>query len=324
MRQGNASVAQDVAPENLPKASPWINDLYALSQLVSPMLIYTIEGCRVGNQGTLLRLPSLFMLGILFHGIGRIAPLYAIVSVLQASHSPAGRFVHLEVAKALLPALTLSYLFLTCATLITTRNSRLDWRTLSQYTPAVFSLWTTVLSSGLKKWRRRERSFNLDAGKHSVSKTEKNELPQRLQELRLDSYNDNDIAVLRYVYYCAFAVQAGFHIAMLADSFYHFNTSTTGLFEHLLNPYKTNMSLQAPPFEPSFFLMYDSGAVVGHLSLGLFCIWDLRRLGYTSTVDALKPAMAFVIGQIILGPGAALAALWEWRESVISGMSTFN
>ncbi len=60
---------------------------------MAPILIYTIEGHRIGNSGTALALPVLVLGAMPFMGIERVAPIHAILSALFARELPTGRFV---------------------------------------------------------------------------------------------------------------------------------------------------------------------------------------------------------------------------------------
>jgi len=53
----------------------------------------------------------------------------------------------------------------------------------------------------------------------------------------------------------------------------------------------------------------------------LYTIWDLGALGYVASAQAWKVALCAIVGQVILGPGAAYAGLWWWRENVLADLA---
>lgn len=52
------------------------------------------------------------------------------------------------------------------------------------------------------------------------------------------------------------------------------------------------------------------------ISTTFYCgaaVWDLNRVGQTS-VNIYKACIILVLGSVVVGPGAAMAACWYWRE----------
>jgi hypothetical protein len=289
---------------------PRIHTVYFLSQLISPLLIYTIEGHRVGNQATFLALPGLFNLAMQLFGICRIAPVHAIVSAYSSFDSPAGRSVPTEVAKSLVPAITLAYLVPTILMIIPTSNTR-AWQSLVafwQITPPLVSVATSIFSVALKKWRRHiETTENSDQTSEGV----------------LDRYKDKDVTILKSVYQYAFAVQATVHIATLLYSYLNPDISIAKTFFDLPNPLKDNWNLTGVADKISVFFKFDFAiAMSSIIAHNLYTIWDMRRSGFSTTRQSIKAAVAVAIGQVLVGPGATWAGLWSWRESTISGLST--
>ncbi|CAI4212079.1 unnamed protein product [Parascedosporium putredinis] len=62
-----------------------------------------------------------------------------------------------------------------------------------------------------------------------------------------------------------------------------------------------------------------SAAVIA--TSNLYTIWDLRRLGYTSTSSAIKTTLKVALGQVLVGPSATWALLWRWREQTLLRLS---
>ncbi|KAF4509317.1 hypothetical protein G6O67_005582 [Ophiocordyceps sinensis] len=295
-----------------------IHIVYALSQLVSPLLIYTVEGYRVGNHGTLLSLPSLYLSAMQVLGVGRIAPLYAVLASLQSFQHPAGRFVGPDVARALMPALILAFVIPAVMMLALAKDTDF-WRS----SPLVFSATTAMLSSGLKRRRQRRR----DGTQQTDVVQEKQHRQQ--SDSPLDRYKDDDVPILKSVYHYAFAVQATVYLATLGYSCSHPDVSLAKLLLATPSPFKVlnkgqlNKGQVFP--ETPWISRYDMGfAAVGFVGQGLYAIWHLRRLGHVTSKDAAVSGLAFICGHVVFGPGATLAGLWSWRESVISGLSTLN
>lgn len=63
------------------------------------------------------------------------------------------------------------------------------------------------------------------------------------------------------------------------------------------------------------FVKYDFAFAAGAILLwGLYSVWEVRRAGFTTTREAVAAAVAVVVGQVLVGPGATYAGLWWWRE----------
>ncbi|KAI1408058.1 FAD binding domain protein [Hypoxylon sp. FL1857] len=277
-----------------------------LSQLISPLLIYTIEGNRVGNQGTLLSLPSLFTAGMQVQGIGRIGPIHAILSSIFTHELPPGRALPVTVARSLIPAITLGFVIPTILIFVPTPNARVwqHWLALWQFAPPLFSVLTNVFSAGLKRWQR---------GNKSVIEYD--------EEHDFDCYNKKEVPILKSVYTYAFAVQATAHISTLLYAWTHPGISIAKTFFGLPNPFTPNWNLPTLSAKAATFIKYDMAlATVSFVGSNLYSIWDMRRLGYIKTREASKAALAVIAGQFLVGSGATWAGLWYWREDKLASL----
>ncbi|GLA44396.1 hypothetical protein AnigIFM63309_003158 [Aspergillus niger] len=276
-----------------------------LPQLISPLLIYTIEGYRLGNQGSLLALPSLFTAGMQVQGIGRMAPLHAILSAIFETESIPGRTVPKEVAMSLVPAVTLGFVLPTIMSLWPTANvpAWQHWVALWQFAPPLVNLLTALFSAGLRRlWQR-----------HS---------PPDEHEKDFERYKKRDVPALQRAYMHAFAVQSTVHIATMAYAWSHPDISIAKTFFGLPNPFKADWNLASASQQVATFFRYDAvTALAGYVGGNLYSVWELRRLGYIKTSSAVKAALAVVAGQVLVGPGATWAALWSWREGVIADLA---
>ncbi|RYP49832.1 hypothetical protein DL768_004524 [Monosporascus sp. mg162] len=277
-----------------------------LLQLISPLLIYTVEGYRVGHQGTPLSWPSLFSVGMQVQGIGRMAPLYAILNSFLTHESPTGRFVFPEVVRSLIPAITLGYVIPTVMVFAPTPNVRAwqNWVAIWQFAPVLFNVFARIFSIGLQKWKRGCQS------------------PTKSEERGLDRYETHDVPLLKSVYTYAFAIQAMAHITSLAYAWHHPSLSIRNTFFSLPNLLRADWSLPSPEAKLAVFFKYDMlFAVISFVGSNLYSIWDLRRLGYIKTKEAVKAALSVVAGQFLVGSGATWAGLWYWREGKIASLS---
>lgn len=275
-----------------------------LPQLISPILIFTIEGYRRGNAATPLVLPSLFNAGMQVQGIGRMAPLHAVLSAFFPSSGPAGRPIPLEVARSLIPAVTLGFLIPTIMLLATNHNKAawFNWVALWQFAPPMVNVLTYLFSKGLKKWDSTSDDVKQEEKKISA----KDELVR-------------DVATLKSVYIYAFAVQATAHIATMAYGWHHTGLSLADIFFKFPTPFNPDWKLPSLTAQLSSFFKYNMAfAVAGYVGGNLFSIWDLRRQGYVKTREAVTAALSVVAGQFLVGPGATWAGLWYWREDKVA------
>ncbi|CAH0023459.1 unnamed protein product [Clonostachys rhizophaga] len=278
-----------------------------LFQLVSPLLIYTIEANRVGNQGTPLALDLLYSFGMQVQGIGRIGPLHAALQAVFTHERPTGRHVPVETAKALIPAITLGYVIPTIMVFARTPNT-VAWQhalALWQFAPPLVGLLTRGISSLLKSYQR------------GIGKSEEDDKDG------LERYKNTDVPILNSVYTYAFAAQATVHIASMLYAWAHPELSIFKTFFQVPNPFKPDWNLPTVGAKLGVFFKYDMLlASAASIASGLYSIWDLRRLGYVETKDALIAGASTIAGQLLVGPGATWAGLWYWRENRLAGLTT--
>ncbi|OLN86642.1 FAD-dependent urate hydroxylase 3 [Colletotrichum chlorophyti] len=296
-------------------AGPTAHLIYLLAQMISPNLIYTIEANRVGNRGTPLASPFLIF-GIM--GIAALAgtqQYWTIISVLFGHVLPTGRSVPLEVAHSLTPALALGFVLPAVLMFLPVPNTKIrqDWNALWQFGTFLFISLTDIFARVLRwHWRRTSASLNTVADpKTNHADTE------------FERYRNRDAAALQSAYICACAVQSVSHFATLLYVYYHpdlfvldffrfpspwSNWSSLGLSLWILNVLKYDLAL------------YVAGSVV----YSLYAIWKLRQMGYITNRECATAVLCVILGQPLLGSGAAWAALWYWREGVFLRLSTLN
>lgn len=271
-----------------------------LSQLMSPLLIYTVEGYRVGHRRNILALPILFTVGTQVFGAGRVIPVYATLHTLFRFNNPASRFVGTEVVYALGLAFILAcgvpaFLFLTSEA---TDTTVLENETLWQYLPVLFSA-CTLGSSSVISWFKKGKTNRVEKPGDKRGQARERKAPVERDEASFERYYDADVPILKSVYMGVFAFQASVHFGQLL----------TLVFDHRM------------PLHSSLVWSPAHAALCSH---NIYCIWDLRRRGYVTTGRAVKAALGIVAGQVIYGSGATWTGLWVWREGAISGLSTMH
>jgi hypothetical protein len=243
-------------------------------------------------------------------GIGRIAPIYAALFALFSLETPLGQAVPLRVAECLIPAITIAFVILTVMALSPSPNMRAwhGWNGIWQIAPPLFSALLALSSAVLRKWRTYQHSPSKktqEGEQHSTAPTPGDVLP-----------------TLKTVYTYAFAVQATAHIASIAYAYHHPDTTITGTFFTLSNPFSDDWNFSSIGETMAALLRWDMVlAVTAFLYSNLYSIWDLRRLGYATTREALNAAMLVLAGQVVVGSGATWAGLWCWREWRIAAIS---
>ncbi|KAI9172673.1 FAD-dependent monooxygenase adrH [Paramyrothecium foliicola] len=283
-------------------------------QLISPLLIYNIEGSRRAHLAGPLSLPSLFSVGMQLNGIGRIAPLYAILSAFSSADSPAARAVPLEFARSLIPAVTLGFLIPTVMSLLPNPNigALNAWHGLWQFAPPFFNVLSNIISRTLRRYE------SIQPNKPS----EKHQSPENTRSA--ERYRTDDIPLLKTVYTFAFAVQATAHITSIAYAWHHPDVSLASTFFELPNPFRTEWNLPTLYDKLATFLKYDMIlAVAAIVGSNLYSVWNLRSLGYIKTGEAVRAAVGIIVGQFAVGSGATWAGLWYWREEKLASSASF-
>ncbi|KAI8622900.1 FAD binding domain protein [Xylariaceae sp. FL1651] len=290
---------------------PWV---YVLSQLLSPLLIITIEGYRIGNIFSFINFPIAFTVAIPFLGIGRVATIHALLSILLGFNGITGRYVGREVTRALVPAITITYIIPTILafTAQTTTNFAQVWVSSWHFAPSLFSILTTAFVFAQSWYKAR-------VGTGTTTPT-----ADEIRASALERYKNPDAPMLQAVYYYAFAVQSTVHISILVKTILEAYTSmsTLGMDQADLsygNWDALNFLWANEIFKNDFSLAFSV-----MLIYQLYAIWNLRQQGYVKTNTAISAVTGILAGQILIGPGATWALLWSWRESVLCGLSTLT
>ena len=253
-------------------------------QLVTPVVIYMLEGYRLGNGGTPLALPSLFVLAIYFQGLHRVAPIYAIFHAFMGLDLPTGRYVQPGVIFSLLVALVVLLVASACSA-----SDYETWGAITHAVPQTTAGIAFLLSYGLQNWIQK-----------SLSRAAQG-------EFAFERYKDKDLSLLKFTYACIGSVQAAFHIRLVVLPM--LGTTAPSSLWWVLGSEPVPM----PVLDISGYL----SEMVFFLS-NLYSIWNLRRLGFITTNQLLLTSLIYAGGQLAVGSRAAWMGIWYWREIVFA------
>lgn len=279
--------------------SQYLQCVYFLINLLPAVFIMTVESYRNGNWLSPVSLPVVF--GIVYQtmGAGKILPLYFLVSLYTSSNKvytrTTGRPIPVAVAKALVPALCLGAvlptvaMFMPHADPLAHQNAIAFWQPLPVY--VAFLTWSfSRLISMVRKSDKAETS-----------------------PFDWELFEQKDLAPLYAGYTFVFAVTAVSHAYALLYS----SSNSLNLWETFFSlPAMRDVGLTGDIFG---FFKYDMVlAMAAILVWSLYSVFELRRLGYVTTVQAVRAGLAVLAGQVVVGPGATYAGLWAWRENAIA------
>lgn len=273
--------------------------VYFLINLLPVVFIMTVESYRNGSWLSPVSLPVLYGIAYQTMGIGKILPLYFLISLYPTSNKiytrTTGRPIPAAVAKALVPALCLGAvlptvaMFMPHADPVAHQNAIAFWQPLPVYVALL--TWGFSRLIGMAEGSNKTATALLE------------------QEL----FEQKDLVPLYAGYTSVFAVSAVSHgYALLYSS-----RNSVSLWETFLNlPAVRDVGLTG---DIAAFFKYDMVlAVAAMLVWGLYSVFELRRLGYVTTAQAVRAGLAVVAGQAVVGPGATYAGLWAWRENAIA------
>ncbi|KGO65541.1 Monooxygenase, FAD-binding [Penicillium italicum] len=278
--------------------------LYFLASMMPITAIWTVEGFRPRNKWTLLATPSLWAVLYQLRGIGLIAPLYFASSTYISSgiayFSPNTRTLPESTARALLPALILGFvvptimLFLPMADALNTRQLFIA---LWQPAPVYVVVLTQVFSFVIK----------------SISSS----TPTKTGSAAADNKTNRDFPYLQTLYTVAGGVSASFHVALLLS----WAALGTNFITKTFIP--SEAFAQVATIADGVFIFFQNDFLLVAAATLLCClasVWDLYRIG-VSNVSWQMALAGLILGSLAIGPGATVAAVWYWREEVMSRTS---
>ncbi|KAK0755678.1 hypothetical protein N5P37_011769 [Trichoderma harzianum] len=274
-------------------------NLYFEGSLVQHLAVWTTEAYRRGNQYTLLAIVPVWFALSQFAGTGIYMPLYyAVYTFVSAPESywwPLYREVPLKYAQSLLWAVLVGFGLPTVALFVrwedpfTLQNVNAIW----QLSPVYVPLLCTTLAY-------------LDP----YPKTRPNQWSQ--EQLGIMP----DIRHLKRLYLITGIIGLIFHVSCFVKV--------------ILDPILTLFSVFLPDFAPGqrslgeavkYMFLIDIWAMdVATYIWTCQAVWDLKRVGRTDA-NVLKAVALIAAGNVILGPGATLCAVWYWREDQLARLN---
>ncbi|KAI3571599.1 hypothetical protein IWW34DRAFT_768508 [Fusarium oxysporum f. sp. albedinis] len=278
--------------------------------LLSTTLDWTVESYRVGSKGLLTSFPSVFGAIYQLKGIGRIAPLYHLISVCErilggSLGAIAGHSIDKEVVDSLIPALTLGFIVPNTLMLWPSENKNIWQKFIALWQP--FPVYVGLLTTGLSSVLRKQRAATAVTQPEKKHNKESQEVGKRKEETH---------SVLRFVYTAGVATAALVHLWSL----YHISSSSDLSFSSVFGKFGFLVSRtygSGPEDGILAFLQRDmflNAASV--LANSIYRTLDLRRLGYITTKEAVSASLAVLAAQPVVGPAAAHIGFLGWREEV--------
>ncbi|GME30130.1 putative FAD binding domain protein [Neofusicoccum parvum] len=261
--------------------------LYFMIMLIPMALIWTIESYR----------PVVFGAVYQVFGIGKVAPIYYLISIYTSSNilytRTTGRPIHSSVAHALLPALCIGYILPTALMFLPYTDPSIHQTMVALWQP--FPIYVAALTWGIASIIRHTNPT---------------------QPLHLEMFEQKDLTPLQASYSFAFGVTALTHLASL---FYIFASSSLSIAEVFFN--LPGPATPASAAAKSVFAFFKWDMVLCFAAALVYCLYsvfELRRVGYITTEQAARAAVLTVAAQSVVGPGAAYAGVWAWREGVVA------
>jgi hypothetical protein len=257
--------------------------------------------------------------------IGRTGPIFFLLGIYSTQNGISSRRVPIEVAKSILPAITLGFLIPSALMLLPLGDSFLRQNAIAywQFVPAYCAALTTFLSRfGFQKVHYASTVKPEKKGKERKLSAFEHTMPKRNQDYEdsFSEYAKDDVPHLKSAYAVAFVVCTLMHVGILAYLALGLNPALTlsSVFLNLPSIF-SDWDLLDPLLSWSILFKYDMWFYFASLFVYLmYTVWDLRRLGYVTNVQAAKALLAIVVGQVLVGPGAVYAGVWWWKEDVVA------
>jgi hypothetical protein len=132
-----------------------------------------------------------------------------------------------------------------------------------------------------------------------------------------ESESNRDIPHLQTLYAVAGCVSACFHAALLLS----WAALGTNFITRAFVP--SDAFVQVSTLADGVFVFFQNDFLLVAAATLLWClasVWDLYRLG-ASNVSWQIALAGLILGSAVIGPGATVAAVWYWREEVMSRTS---
>lgn len=136
-------------------------------------------------------------------------------------------------------------------------------------------------------------------------------------------YTKREMSALKNTYAFVFASSALIHISIVLYAWLEGGLPALWrLFGDVPNIFVGTSEITDPAEGVFVMLKYDFiFSVTPMLVFLLYTVWDIRNLGYITTPTARNAVASLLAGYVLVGPAAAYAGLWYWRESVFDSLS---
>ncbi len=251
-------------------------------------------------------------------GLSAVAPLYYFISVLTSSNKLYGRYVPAAAARAIVPAVSIAYALPTVLSLLPIGAAMGTGHGILENVWTAAPLLSLAVAKGIRTmsaWLARRRndaaaedrptnsSNGPKASKVGVSGMERGSVES------LERYDKVEVPCLYSAYGLACAASAAVHLGLQVSQWRTGSGPLLSLMDLGWRKIFTTTS-------PATLLSFSS------LSLYLlYTVWDLRVLGYVTSLQAWKAALGVIGGQLAFGQGATYAGLWWWREKVLADLA---
>jgi hypothetical protein len=240
------------------------------------------------------------------YGFSKVSPVYYLIT-LYTSNDPiyqrtTGRNIDPAVAKALLPGLLIGYVLPTSL-----GSSAFTGQSEWHYGLGLFAHLAPLLSSPLT-------TFIASLIRGVSPRAE----PDAFELRELDN---DDVSTLRSTYSIVFWATTAVHVSTMFHIFTSPWTSFQRVFLDLQNPFKRP---SCACVDEQLFYARRCDVVLHSAVLLIWCLYtafEMRRLGYVRTLEAVLVGVLVLLGVVAVGPGAVYIGMWHWREKVISGLS---
>ncbi|GME57463.1 fad binding domain protein [Neofusicoccum parvum] len=276
---------------------------YFLVGVYLPLLsIIAIEGYRRGNIWTLMWSPSLWTGLAQLLGLGVVLPLFVLANFYHSRGRSYWTAANQAVPDKTLNALLLSLLvgYLVPSILLVT----LDGQSALLQDAIAFWQTTPILVIGLTELLSRPL--------HPPPPRPPREKPNT----RAEVHQPPNLTALKRFHTTTFLLSATAHLSTLAYTALHPSPSLLATFipqHHPAAPVATAAQGMAAFFQLDLLLTLAAALV-----WSLVTVADLRRAGLACERPAAVVAL-LAAGWVVVGPGAATAALWRWREVTVAG-----
>ncbi|KAM0187494.1 hypothetical protein ACHAPI_011129 [Fusarium lateritium] len=269
--------------------------MYFLGLIAQPIAIWTVEAFRKRHNMTLLALPSLWFGLFQTTGIGFFMPLYYAaytwMSDAEVYWWPLQRIVPIHQAKSLLSSSVIGYVLPTILMFVPWKSdiTAQYWETFWQPSPLFVPILTTVFGT-LCRWMNPIKPAD------------------KLSPLAKDE--PTDVGYLKQVYVAMGILGLLLHWYVAVNILSDERLSFAGVFV-------PDMTTSPMPLYQTFhnvFLFDFWGFFAASYVWCVSAVWDLKRVGRTSANPG-HSALVIAAANLLLGPGAAMCAVWYWREN---------